>query len=197
MCTPDIRYKLLKPKAQLLLLDEDSTTLEQRFRHYFASWSQRCSQSTSKRNADLLHNSIRQHNLWFQKRKRPLIFRYPNTVVHTEEYYYTLLILLLPHRTESGILSPFQSYQEAFIRKENILDRTVNHTHFSFSDEIDNAIRRIRLLQDEEQASLADNSNLWYIQVLDNKILSLKYPKRCLKFPPVQMVTGMQLLQSQ
>ena len=170
--TPDKRYKMLKPKAQLLLLDEDSTdifytnildyyrarpeSLEQICLYYFASWYQRCSQSTSNRNA---HIYIREHNLWFRKRNTPLIIRYPNTVVHTEEYYYTFLILLLPHRTESGILSSFQSYQEAFIRKENILDKTVNHTHFSFSDDIDNAMRRIRLIQEEEQALIADNSN--------------------------------------
>ena len=118
--------------------------------YYFASWFQHGSPPRNVNDNDDHHIYIAEYNLWFHHRNQPVIIRYPQSGVHTEDYYYSLLILLLPHQQEEDILSPYNSAQSAFTNKQNLLDRPIDHTFFSFATDIDNAVRRIRLIEEEQ-----------------------------------------------
>ena len=173
--TPDKQYKMLKSKAKLDNLDDESTDifrqnildyyrarpthLLDKSLYYFASWFQHGSPPRNVNDNDDHHIYIAEYNLWFHRRNQPVIIRYPQSGVHTEDYYYSLSILLLPHQQEEDILSPYNSAQSAFTNKQNLLDRPIDHTFFSFATDIDNAVRRIRLIEEEQFQHLNCNSN--------------------------------------
>ena len=78
--------------------------------------------------------------IYFKKRQIPCVVRYPQFPVTTDDFYYGLLILLLPHRTENELLHPYATSQEAFVNKANLFDKLINHTNFNFTSQIDNAV---------------------------------------------------------
>lgn len=73
--------------------------------------------------------------------------RVPNFPVNSDEYFYALLLLLLPHRSEKDICKPFDSDKEAFLHKHKDFDTSINRTYFSFSKEVENSMKRMRILE--------------------------------------------------
>ena len=61
------------------------------------------------------------------------------------------MILLLPHRNENDLFAPFDTARDAFTNKQHDMDRSINQTYFSFANNIDSAVRRIRLLEELEE----------------------------------------------
>ena len=162
---PQMRFKLLKSKLELEQLPADSTDvfqsnifdyymarpqkLNDMSLYYFGSWDTRCPAPKRKMINDA-RIYISKYDIWFTKRrKNHAIVRYPKYPVHSEEYYYSLLVLLLPHRSEEEILSPYETAEDAFVNKRHLLDTAIDFTYFSFTDDVDNAMRRINHFRDE------------------------------------------------
>ena len=174
---PHKRFRMMKSEVELSDLEDDSTdifrynildyyrarpaSMNDTSLYNFASWFDKsqapkvCSNDTG--NSPYIY--IETFNVWFRRRKSPVIIRYPQTTIHTEDYYYSMLLLLLPHRSEDEIVHPFHNLKDAFLGKQHILDRTNDHTYFSFTTEIDTAVRRIQLILTEQQAQLSDSED--------------------------------------
>lgn len=58
-----------------------------------------------------------------------------------------MLLLLLPHRSEKYICQPFDSYKEAVMHTHKDFDTSINHTYFSISKQVENSMRRMRILE--------------------------------------------------
>ncbi len=57
------------------------------------------------------------------KRRRAMCLRTSNLSMNTDDYYYSLLLLHLPHREEKELILEFPTAQEAFLSKENQLNK--------------------------------------------------------------------------
>lgn len=57
-----------------------------------------------------------------KKNTKAIIVRVPNFPVNSDEYFYAMLLLLLPHISEKDICQPFDSYKEAFMHKHKEFD---------------------------------------------------------------------------
>ena len=66
-----------------------------------------------------------------------------------------MLFLLLPHHAETDLLSHDESPQHAFLCLQSLLDRDISNPFLNFGSQIDNALMRLRLIQQELDA--ADN----------------------------------------
>ena len=66
-----------------------------------------------------------------------------------------MLFLLLPHRAETDLLAHDESPQHAFLHLQSLLDRDISNSFINFGSQIDNALMRLRLIQQELDA--ADN----------------------------------------
>ena len=66
--------------------------------------------------------------------------------------------MLLPHRTENELMDGYASAQEAFPAKTDRLDQTINFMFISLTNEIENAIRRIRMCEAELSYAVDDSS---------------------------------------
>lgn len=167
--TPQKRFKMLKSQNDLSSLDEASEdifrsstidyyharprSMEYVSLYYFASWYIRSSPpSGSTRMLERIY--IDQYKLWMSKRRSPVVIRYPKFSVGSDEYFYSLLFLLLPHRSEDALLQPFNSSKEAFKAKYSALDTSIDHTYFSFETDIENAILRLRMCDAELNSTM-------------------------------------------
>lgn len=91
-----------------------------------------------------------------KKPTEAIIVRVP---VNSDEYFYAMLLLLLPHRSEKDICQPFDSYKEAFMHKHKDFNTSSNHTYFSFSKQVDNSMRRMRVLEQGVENDCFSNDN--------------------------------------
>lgn len=165
---PDKRFKILKSYKEIEELDDDCTdvfhtnivayyhdrpvSLEDWSLYRFASWFTRCSPSTQVQNTGrppLQKIKCEKHNVWLTKNSKFKVVRFPKFPFGSEEYSYSMLLLLLPHRCETSILQPYESAQEAFRAKQSLFNNSINHLYFSFTDEMENAMRRIRMCENE------------------------------------------------
>ena len=78
---------------------------------------------------------------------------------NTKDYYYSLLLLYLPHRTFSEITLPYNDYAEAFLEKQDLLDKEVLLTANAIPT-IDDALRVVRLAQLELDPPFECNSSI-------------------------------------
>ena len=67
---------------------------------------------------------------------------------HTEEYYYSLLLLFLPHVNNDDLIKPYNSYKAAFINKNGDFDKEAMNIGYS-GDELENIIRSVHLSEVE------------------------------------------------
>lgn len=84
----------------------------------------------------------------WKKVKKPFIIRIPTFPNYSEDYYYSLLVLLLPHRSENELIMPYSSAKDSFINKRCLLNSSIDFTYFSFTEQIENTIRRLNLEED-------------------------------------------------
>ena len=124
------RFRKLKPKIELESLPSNSTDifrnnifdyycarptdLEQIFIYSFASGYQRVLRQKSFKTREA-RVYISKYDVWLKKRKKHAIVKYPHFPVHSEPYYYSLLLLLLPYLEESELLLPYDNSADAFI----------------------------------------------------------------------------------
>lgn len=80
-----------------------------------------------------------------RKSKNPSVVRTPNFPLFSEEHYYSYLFLLIPHRSETELIQPYLTAKDAFIQKRDIMDSEMDFTFFSFTQHIENTMRRINL----------------------------------------------------
>ena len=155
---PSQRFKILKSRKELDDLSDNSTDVFERNIHdyyqqrprnmdnvslyRFASWYEKTSLGQPKRKC-LERIYIDKYNLWMKKVKNPFVIRSPTFPSYSDDYYYSLMVLLLPHRSDDEIIFPFPSAKDAFINKKSKFDTSVDFTHFSFTQQIENTMRRI------------------------------------------------------
>ncbi len=155
------RFKMLKPMHEIMHMNDNNTDifcsgivdyyysrpdhLEDICLYFFTSWYERCSIPTGnmiRSRQERIY--VTKFDVFMKKRNRAAVVKYPKFSVGSEEYYYSLLMLLLPHRCEDELLVLYDSARDALTSKKNHFQQ-IQFTHISFAEEIENSIRRIRL----------------------------------------------------
>ena len=160
------RFKMLKSLSEIEMMPDGETdiflhnlidyykarpnSMETMSLHYFASWFIKCPVPTSHSNRLLERVYIEKYDVWVRKRRTPVVVRFPSFSVSNDDYNYSLLMLLLPFRSESDLVGLFSSAKEAFMAKHALLDFSME-MHNSFLQQVENSIRRIRLAEAELQ----------------------------------------------
>lgn len=170
---PEKRFRLLRRKKELDNLPDDSEdifhnnmldyygcrpeSLLKTSYYQFCAWYEKSSAPTDK--SRLERFNIEKYDIWILKNTKAIIVRVPNFPVNIDEYFYAMLLLLLPHRSEKDICQPFDSYKEAFMHKHKDFDTSINHTYFSFSKQVENSMRRMRVLEQGVENDCFSNYN--------------------------------------
>ena len=158
-------YKILKPKAERDALPEDSTdifhtniidyyharpTLLKHVTLYeFAEWYV-TSEKQSKDNEDKCLSLLPHFpDKCVCKRNTFFVIRTPKFTLASDDYYYNLLLLFIPHQCENELLKGssgqiYQSAKDAFYNKQHAVDISAI-TSFPLHDELENAVRYICL----------------------------------------------------
>lgn len=79
-------------------------------------------------------------------RQKKAVVRLTVPAKNTKDYYYSLLLLYLPHRKFTDIIAPFNDYAEAFLEKQDFLDKEAVLSANAIPT-IDDALRVVRLAQ--------------------------------------------------
>ena len=167
---PEKRTRLLKCKAELLQLEDDSTDIfapgifdryasrpdSQHFAKmtlaHFAVWYYVDGCDGSVGSGSGQPRSQLQNNLgWVRLRRKQACLRIPVQTVesHGDDYYYSLLLLYIPWRKEPvDLLLHHSSAMEAFIAREGemVVLNAENHT---FADEVQRAVVQLQALKND------------------------------------------------
>ncbi len=166
---PNQRYKILKNKSDLELLNDTSSeifktnlldyyherprSLQLMTFYYFVAWYKKCPPPTNTRSRNRNFQEriyIKKYDVWLRKKTKFSVIRFPHFPINSENYFYSLLLLLLPHFHEDELLHPYQTAVEAFPHKQNQLNSTsTSFTYFSFAENVDNAMLRLKLIEHE------------------------------------------------
>lgn len=128
---PTKRFKMLKPKIFIEEMNDNCTDifytnlmdyyhkrphdLESYSFYRFASWYEKCTPPKGPLNRKACERIyIDKHNVWLKKRTKPVVLRYPNFALFSGDYFYSFILLLLPHRNEEQLLSGHDSAKAAF-----------------------------------------------------------------------------------
>lgn len=114
---PEKRFRLLRSKQELDNLPNDSEVIfhnnmldcyrcipESLLKHViinFVHGMRKLSAPTDKSRLERFY--IEKYDIWIKKNTKALIVRVPNFPVNSDEYFYAMLLLLLPHRSEKDI----------------------------------------------------------------------------------------------
>ena len=133
------RFKILKPKHERDALPDNSTdifstnildyyidrptdmenlTLFKFASHYKLSQSKTVNVSTRS----LPRFKLGTLNKIMQQRQHSAVIRTPNFKADSDEYFFSVLMLHLPYRTESDLLGSFPTAKSAFINKHHCID---------------------------------------------------------------------------
>ncbi len=165
---PTNRFRKLKGKQLINELPDDSTeifednmlilyrdrpeSLEQISMFKFASWFEKCSKSVKGSLPCLSEEKS-------VKKKNRFSCVSTSFVPRTgEDYYYHLLLIHLPHRNESELLGEYESAQEAFLAKEDLLDMT-DLTNHRLVDEVLEAAQRLQALNAMKEFEEEESDN--------------------------------------
>ena len=126
------RFKMLRPMSEIIdLHDNDTDTFRHNLVDYycarpcimenmslfqFASWYIKCPPPTNtcnRRNWRLQRFYIEKYNVRVRKRRSPVVIRFPCFSISNDDYYYSLLMLLLPFHSESDLLGDFATAKDA------------------------------------------------------------------------------------
>ncbi|CAC5384758.1 unnamed protein product [Mytilus coruscus] len=192
------RYRILKPKYERDKLANDSTDifynnildyyrsrpfeLENECFYEFAQWyvkcdAPKCLHSKGRKPQERFKLLQPHHNLFMRKRTKALIVRLSRTKLHTDEYFYGLLLAFLPHRIESDILKNTDVEYDPFLHKYDSID-VGKIRSLKLVDEIENAVRFIRCTQIELAATLNPSTTEVGIEncVSDDVVLNISVP---------------------
>lgn len=185
---PEKRFRLLKSTKEIGSLDKNSTDIFHsnmldyyhnrpsiienmsyfRFSSlYIKAEPLKCHRSSNER------IYISKYDIYMKAKKVPTIVRYTNLPLNSDEHFYSLLLLLLPHRNEQELVEGFSNAKDAFIAKKQFFNNSVPFERFSFVERVENLLRHINVCEKEiEQSSPVHNSseeiNDQYVQLLEN-----------------------------
>ena len=188
------RMKILKPFAERCTLDSNSTDvfhtniidyyydrplhMENMSLFQFASTYQVC-QNNAVGDRALPRYKLQTINKWIRQKKVKNVVRTPHLQFNSEGYFFSLLMLLLPHRHESNLIKPYSSAKEALLEKHALLDQSFSTSNAALIDQLEAAVRMIRITQedildsfrlsslnepDNNQNETVVNSSLSYVQ---------------------------------
>ena len=194
---PHRRMKLIKPKAQrdhlpLNCTDENlifesnildyyrkrPSNLSAICLHDFASWYARDS-GPQRPSAKLPRYKLQSpyNNIVFRRRQHNVIIKPSHVKQTTDDFYYSCLLLYLPHTTENQLLIPFPSYKASFYNHFQDLDPSYKRC-VVIASELEAAVRRIRLSQlqlnmsyteqNPENVALATDANDYAVYDIPN-----------------------------
>jgi hypothetical protein len=86
---------------------------------------------------------------WFRLKQKTNVIKIPYCQINSEDYYFSLLMLLLPHRCEQQLLHPFTNAKEALFKKQHLLDKSYDAARAGLIDQIEAAVRMYRIMNDE------------------------------------------------
>lgn len=93
--------------------------------------------------------------------------------IHTNEYYYSLLLQFLPHREEFELVENYTNAKEAFLAKKHYLETNAGHSE-KFFDEIIEAVARLRttmaLTELDEDDGVDDINELSEFSAIENTV---------------------------
>ncbi|XP_078677726.1 uncharacterized protein LOC144914113 [Branchiostoma floridae x Branchiostoma belcheri] len=168
---PDNRTRILKPKADIERLDDKDQNIY--MPNIFDKYANRPNtkpfstltlyEFTSK------YTTNRKNQLIF--RHKPACIRTPNFTAetHGDDFYYSLLVLHLPWRTEDEILLPYTSALNAFINKQNLLQLPDDHKNFA--QKVVTTITRLKQME-----LLETEANIDIDTHMDNPEFDLYHP---------------------
>ncbi|WAR12803.1 hypothetical protein MAR_026983 [Mya arenaria] len=124
------RFKMLKPAAEINAINildyyyARPSSFDTMSLYYSACWYIKYStpNSFTTRQSVLERVFIPKYNVWFRKRKRFAIVRFPCFSVCNDDYYFTFLLLLLPHHSEIDLVCKYGCAKDAFSAKHSLLD---------------------------------------------------------------------------
>ena len=181
---PSKRFKILKSKQEIDDLDDSSTDVFHTniidYYHYrpqelngmclfrFSSWYKK-SYTTPTKKPVLTRIYINKYDIIMQRCKKPMIVRFPRFSPSSDDYFYSMLLLLLPHRSEDELILPYTNPREAFIQKRHMLDTDSHFMYFSFVELIENTIRKLNLVSQMQENSTANDELSETISSLNNE----------------------------
>lgn len=165
------RYKILKPKRALQGLPSDSTDIFACSIHDTYSrrpqdplFDSMCLVQFATRYTMLKSNekvvaksSLKRYRLtgesvaYIRETRKQSCFRTytPKITTDPEGYFHAILCLFLPWRKSEDILTPYITYQEAYVRKQDMLDKQCLQ-HFKYAEIIQVSVQQIRTLLEEK-----------------------------------------------
>ena len=163
-CKPKAkRMKVLKPLALRVQLPDDSTDiflsniidyyhfrpteLEQMSLFRFASSYQIC-QYSPVGTKGLPRYKLLKFEKWIREKRKKNVIRLPKMQINSNDYFFSILLLHLPHRDEEELIAPYKSAEEAVAKKRSEMDTSLNCNSY-VTDQIENAVRMYRLTHDE------------------------------------------------
>lgn len=173
---PEKRYRVLKSRKERDLLKDNSTDVfESNLLDYyrarpesmlslcfyeFAMWYKKCNdeKTGSVRANPRVRLCDKFRNVVMRKRNKPAVIRTPKFSSNSDDYFYSLLLLLLPHSKEQELLKStdntrFENAMTAFcVKKDSLVLDSIGSC--TLTDEIESAIRYIRCSQSELAASV-------------------------------------------
>lgn len=94
-----------------------------------------------------------------EKVKDHVLYAHQLLLYFTDDYYYSFLFLLIPHRAEVELLQPYENAKDAFVNKRMQMDSSLNFTYFSFVEQIEDAIRKLNMVEELTNAEIANNDD--------------------------------------
>lgn len=160
---PSKRYRILKSRKEIEILDDNSTEVFQAniidYYHCrpvelsdiclfkFCSWYKKCSNEMPKR-VSLSRIYIEKYDVVMKKCKKPSVVRFPHFPPSSDDHFYSMLLLLLPHKSENELVVPYSNPREAFINKRQLFNTSIDFINFSFTEQIENTIRKLKLMSE-------------------------------------------------
>ncbi len=102
---------------------------EQMSLYHFAGWYEKCQRPTSTRTGTLPRYQL-SGGAWIKARSKAAVVRTPSFPVLSQDNFYSLLLLLLPHRDETELIPPYADSRSAFEAKSSLFAQDVHDTYF-------------------------------------------------------------------
>ena len=125
---PNKRFKILKPSKDIESLAVESKyvfctnildyyhdrpiSLESCSFYRFASLVYQCPSPTKKDRNEKIYCPT--DDVWFRKNEKFNVVRFPIFSFGSDDYFYSMLLLLFPHRQEEELLNGFDNIRDAF-----------------------------------------------------------------------------------
>ena len=170
------RTKILRPKIEIDALPEESTQIFQnnildyyycRPDHFeslclysFASWYKLSTPNDNpktERAQPRFYLKEPLSHVKMQKRTKHAVIRTPKLQEDSDDYYFSCLLLYLPHRNENQLVAKNQTLKEVYICNYHKFDK--QHLQSSVIDSLNSTLSRIKLTQNQLASWIAPGSH--------------------------------------